>query len=90
MNKPELIAQVAKKASITKKEATAVVDATFAVISDALVKGEKVPIAGFGTFEVRTRAAREGRNPITGAVIQVAASKAPAFKPGQALKQAVK
>jgi len=75
---------------LTKKDAVASVDAVFASIEAALKKGEKVQLIGFGNFEVRDRAARKGRNPQTGEEIEIAASKVPAFKPGKALKDAVK
>lgn len=90
MNKTELVAAVAAKAEISKKAADAAVAAVFAEIEGALAKGEKVQLIGFGTFEVRERAAKEGRNPKTGEKITIAASKVPAFKAGAALKDAVK
>jgi DNA-binding protein HU-beta len=89
-NKAELVDNVAKVTGLTKKDATAAVDAVFSSIQDDLKKGEKVQLIGFGTFEVRNRAARKGRNPQTGKEIEIAASKVPAFKPGKALKDAVK
>lgn len=89
-NKAELVENVAKKTGLTKKDATAAVEAVFGSIQDDLKKGDKVQLIGFGTFEVRNRAARKGRNPQTGKEIEIAASKAPAFKPGKALKDAVK
>ncbi|GMA70684.1 transcriptional regulator [Leuconostoc litchii] len=89
-NKQELVDSVAKATGLTKKDATASVDAVFASIEESLKKGEKVQLIGFGNFEVRDRAARKGRNPQTGEEIQIAASKVPAFKPGKALKDAVK
>ncbi|MFL2052068.1 HU family DNA-binding protein [Leuconostoc mesenteroides] len=89
-NKQELVDSVAKTTGLTKKDATASVDAVFASIEEALKNGEKVQLIGFGNFEVRDRAARKGRNPQTGEEIQIAASKVPAFKPGKALKDAVK
>ena len=89
-NKPELIDNVPTSTGITKKDATAAVDAVFSTIQETLAKGEKVQLIGFGNFEVRERAARKGRNPQTGQEIQIAASKVPAFKPGKALKDAVK
>ncbi|MDB8858456.1 HU family DNA-binding protein [Pediococcus acidilactici] len=89
-NKAELVENVAKKANLTKKDATAAVEAVFGSIQDDLKKGDKVQLIGFGTFEVRNRAARKGRNPQTGKEIEIAASKVPAFKPGKALKDAVK
>lgn len=90
MNKTELVSAVSKKAEISKKDAVKVVDATFAAIEEALAKGEKVQLIGFGTFEVRERAARKGRNPQTGDEIEIPASKIPAFKPGKSLKDSVK
>lgn len=89
-NKAQLIETVAEKANLTKKKATVAVDAVFGFIQDYLKKGEKVQLIGFGNFEVRERAARKGRNPQTGKEIQIPASKVPAFKPGKALKDAVK
>ena len=90
MNKTELVAAVAAKADISKKAADAAVAAVFAEIEGALAKGEKVQLIGFGTFEVKERAARTGHNPKTGEAIEIAASKIPAFKAGAALKNAVK
>ena len=89
-NKQELVDSVAKATGLTKKDATAAVDAVFTSIEEALMNGEKVQLIGFGNFEVRDRAARKGRNPQTGAEIEIPASKVPAFKPGKALKEAVK
>ena len=89
-NKAQLIENVAEKTGLTKKDATTAVDAVFESIQDSLSNGEKVQIIGFGNFEVRDRAARKGRNPQTGEEIEIAASKVPAFKPGKALKDAVK
>ena len=89
-NKAELIESVASATGLTKKDATAAVDAVFGSIQDSLSKGDKVQLIGFGNFEVRERAARKGRNPQTGAEIKIPASKEPAFKPGKALKDAVK
>ncbi len=89
MNKTELIAEVAAKANITKKDADAAVNAIIGSITDALVKGDKVQLVGFGTFEVRARGARTGRDPRTSKVIKIPASKAPAFKAGKALKDSV-
>ncbi len=90
MNKTELISAVAAKAEISKKDADKAVAAVFAAIEEALVKGEKVQLIGFGTFEVKERAARTGHNPKTGAAIEIAAAKVPGFKAGAALKNAVK
>ncbi len=89
MNKTELIAAVAEKAEISKKDAEKAVKAFTEVVSDELVKGEKIQLVGFGTFEVSERPAREGRNPKTGEVMTIAASKAPKFKAGKALKDMV-
>ncbi len=90
MNKTELVSVVSEKTEFSKKESAQIVDALFASIEEAIAKGEKVQLIGFGTFEVRERAARKGRNPQTGAEIEIPASKVPAFKPGKALKDAVK
>lgn len=90
MNKTDLVAAVAAKAEISKKDAEAAVSAVFASITDALADGDKVSLVGFGTFEVKTRAARTGLNPRTGEKLSIPASKAPAFKAGKALKDAVK
>ncbi len=89
MNKTELVAAVAEKAGLTKKDAEAAVKAFTDVVSAQLKKGDKIQLVGFGTFEVSKRAAREGRNPQTGAVMKIPASKAPKFKPGKALKDLV-
>ncbi len=90
MNKTELINAVAEATDLSKKDAGKAVDAVFDTILNALAKGEKVQLIGFGNFEVRHRAARKGRNPQTGEEIEIPASKVPAFKPGKALKEAVK
>ena len=89
-NKQELIAKVAESADLTKKDAEKAVNAVFASVSEFLAKGEKVQLIGFGTFETRERAAREGRNPQTGDSIKIAATTVPAFKAGKALKDAIK
>ncbi|MCR4946873.1 MAG: HU family DNA-binding protein [Lachnospiraceae bacterium] len=89
MNKTELIAAVAEKAELTKAASGKAVDAIVEAITEELKKGEKVTLIGFGTFETRDRAARTGRNPQTGKEIKIKASKAPAFKAGKALKEAV-
>ena len=89
MNKTDLVNAVAA-AGFTKKDADKAVAAVFGAIEEALVKGDKVQLIGFGTFEVRERAAKEGRNPRTGETLKIAASKVPAFKAGAALKNAVK
>ena len=89
MNKTELVAAVAQKAELSKKDAEKAVAAVTAAITDALCAGDKVQLVGFGTFEVSERAAREGRNPQTGETMTIAASKAPKFKAGKALKDLV-
>ncbi len=89
MNKSDLIAAMAAKTGETKKNAEAAVNAFTEVITEALVKGEKVQLVGFGSFEVRNRAARKGRNPQTKVEIKIPASKAPVFKAGKALKDLV-
>ena len=89
MNKVELIAAVAAKAGLSKKDAEKAVAAVVASVEEALVKGDKVQLIGFGTFEVRERAARVGRNPQTKEEIKIDASKQPVFKAGAALKKAV-
>ena len=89
MNKTQLIAAAAQKAGVTQKDAGKVIDAAIEAVFEAL-KRESVQIVGFGTFEVRKRAAREGINPATGEKIKIAAFKVPAFKPGKAFKDAVK
>lgn len=90
MNKAELISTVAEKSGLTKKDATAVLTAIIDTVETSLKNGDSVQIMGFGTFEVRDRAARKGRNPQTGEEIEIKASKTPAFKPGKQLKDAVK
>ena len=89
MNKTELVAAVAEKSGITKKDAERVVSATFDMIIAELMKGEKVQISGFGSFEVKEREARVGRNPRTKEAIDIPASKAPVLKASKALKDAV-
>ena len=90
MNKKELIAQVAEKAQVSKKDAAAVVEATFETIANTLANGEKVQLVGFGNFETRNRAERTAKNPQTGELVKVPATTVPAFKPGAALKKLVK
>ncbi|MDW7738592.1 MAG: HU family DNA-binding protein [Bacillota bacterium] len=90
MNKSELVDLVAEKAGMSKKDSEKAVKAVLESIADGLSKGEKVQLVGFGTFEVRSRKAREGRNPATGEKIKIKALKVPAFKPGKALKDKVK
>ena len=89
MNKTELIAAVAAKTGITKKDAEGIVSAAFDTIAQELLKGEKVQISGFGIFEVKEREAKVGRNPRTKEAIQIPASRVPAFKAAKALKEAV-
>lgn len=89
MNKTELIAAIAENAEISKKDAEKAIKAFSDVVTEELKKGEKVQLVGFGTFEVSERAAREGRNPHTGKTMKIAACKAPKFKAGKALKDAV-
>ncbi len=90
MNKKEMVGKVAEKTGMMKKEVEAVTDALLDEIQNALAKNEKIQFMGFGTFEVRTRAARNGQNPRTGEKIHMAATKIPAFKAGKLLKDAVK
>ena len=89
MKKAELVEAIAAKTGLTKADANRALDATFEVITKALKKGERVPVAGFGTFNVSKRKAREGRNPQTGAKVKIAARKAVTFKAGTALKEVV-
>ena len=89
MNKAELVAAIAERTELSKKDAEAAVKAIIDVVADALKKGDKVQMVGFGTFEVVERAEREGRNPQTGETMKIAASKTPKFKAGKALKDAI-
>jgi len=89
LNKAELVSKVAEKTGMSKKDADKAVAAVIDSIQDALQAGDKVQLVGFGTFETRERGARTGRNPRSGAAIQIPASKVPAFKAGKALKDAV-
>ena len=89
MNKTELVAAMAEQAELSKKDSEKALKAFIDVVTEELKKGEKIQLVGFGTFEVTERAAREGRNPLTGEKMQVKASKAPKFKAGKALKDAV-
>ena len=89
MNKNELVSAVAKQAELSKKDAGLAVEAVFDTIAKALEKGDKVQLIGFGSFDVSERAAREGHNPRTGEAMKIAASKAPRFKAGKALKERV-
>ncbi len=89
MNKTELVAATAEKAGLSKKDAEKAVNGVIDAITEAMVKGDKVQLVGFGAFEVKERAARVGRNPRTGKEINIAASKIPQFKAGKALKDAV-
>jgi len=90
MTKNELIEKVAKKANLTKRASADAVNATFNLIRDGLVRGEKVVITGFGTFLIRSRAARRGRNPQTGSSITIAGHKLPGFTAGKTLKRLFK
>ena len=89
MKKQELVAAIAQEAEISKKDADKALAAAINAISKALADGDKIQLVGFGTFEVRERAARTGKNPRTGEMIKIAASKVPAFKAGKALKDAI-
>lgn len=89
MNKTELISEVAGKAGITKKDAEKIINAFFTTVENGLKAGDKIQLIGFGTFEVRDRQARKGRNPQTGVEIDIPAARVPAFKPGKALKDAL-
>lgn len=89
MNRVELVAAMADKAGVAKKDAEKVLKAFTDVVAEELKKGEKIQLVGFGTFEVSERAAREGRNPHTGEAMTIAACKAPKFKAGKALKDAI-
>ena len=89
MNKTELVAAIAEQTELSKKDAEKALKAFIDVVTDELKKGEKVQLVGFGTFEISEREAREGRNPLTGATMSIPASKAPKFKAGKALKDAV-
>ena len=89
MNRTELVAAMAEKSQLSKKDAESALKAFIDVVSEEMQKGEKIQLVGFGTFEVSERAAREGRNPQTGETMTIAASKSPKFKAGQALKDLV-
>ena len=89
MNKTELIAAIAEKTELSRKDAEKALKAFTEVVEEELKKGEKIQLVGFGTFEVSERATREGRNPQTGETMQIAASKSPKFKAGKALKDAI-
>lgn len=89
MNKTELVASVAEKAGLTKKDSEKAVNAVLAAVSESLQKGEKVQLVGFGTFEVRERKARKAQNPQTKKEITIPATKVPAFKAGKGLKEVV-
>ena len=90
MNKNELVKGIAEETAMSQKDAKSALEATLEIIKNHLADGDKVQLIGFGNFEVRQRAARKGRNPQTGQEIEIPASKVPAFKPGKALKDAVK
>lgn len=89
LNKAELVDAVAAKSNLSKKDAAGAVDALLASIEEALARGEKVQIVGFGSFEVRERSARTGRNPQTGEEIEIGARKVPVFRPGKALRDSI-
>lgn len=89
MNKTTLIDKLAEQTNVTRRQAEAMLNTALNIITDTLKTGEKVQISGFGTFEVKDRAPRCGRNPATGEMIPIAATKAPVFKPGQALKDSI-
>jgi DNA-binding protein HU-beta len=89
MNKEELIKQISQKAKVSQKEAGECLNATIEAIGAALAKGDKITLVGFGTFQVRQRAAREGRNPRTGAVLKIPAKKSPVWTAGKTLKERV-
>ena len=90
MNKSELIAKIAEKSELTKKDAEKALNAFVESVTEGLIAGEKVVLVGFGSFETKKRAARKGKNPQTGAIIDIPAATVPAFKVGKALKDAVK
>lgn len=89
MNKADLVTAISEKTELSKKDAEKALKAFIDVVTDELIKGEKIQLVGFGTFEVSERAAREGRNPQTGKTMKIEASKAPKFKAGKALKDAI-
>ena len=89
MTKNDLIEKVAKKSHLTKRAAADAVNSTFNLITDALIRGEKIIVTGFGTFLIRSRSARRGRNPQTGQAIQIAAKKTPGFTAGKTLKRKI-
>lgn len=89
MNKGDLVTRVAEKAGLQKREAERAVDAFIETVQEALASGDKVTVVGFGTFEVRERQARMGRNPQTGEQIQIAAARVPVFRPGKGFKESV-
>ena len=89
MNKAEFIAAIAEKSGLTQKQSGIALNAVLDVITQALKSGDRIQLTGFGTFEVRERAARKGHNPSTGEAMEIPASKAPAFKPGKSLKDAL-
>lgn len=90
MTKADLIEELAKRANLTKKASKEATEEIFAIIRDALARGDKAVISGFGTFKVRTRAERPGRNPQTGAALRIAAKKLPGFTAGKSLKRLIK
>ena len=90
MNKADMVSRVASRASLSKAEAAAAVDGVFDAIQDALARGDSIALTGFGTFSVKSRPVRTGRNPGTGESIEIAASTAPSFKAGKTLRDAVR
>lgn len=90
MNKTDLVNNIAEKSGLTKKDVESVLNSFLGEVTDALASGDKVQLIGFGTFETRSRSSRSGRNPQTGKTIEIPASKVPAFKAGNKLKDAVK
>ncbi len=89
MNKAEMVAAVAEKTGLSKKDSERAINATFETITDALEAGDRVQLVGFGAFDIKQRAARVGRNPRTNEEVQIAASRIPVFKPGKVLKETV-
>lgn len=89
MNRKELVTEIASRSQLTQKDVDKVLTNFFDIVGDTLTKGDKIQIAGFGTFEVREKKARTGKNPRTGEPMEIAASKAPAFKAGKLLKEKV-
>ena len=90
MNKGDLVEKIASEVGLTKRASNEAIDAITSIVSDALARGEKVTLVGFGTFQVMERKARRGRNPQTGQTIQIPAKKVPKFRPGRSLREAVR